>query len=41
MSYDQSIDNWVKMLEEEAAVEVIIDDDAGEPESHDDSWMQS
>jgi len=41
MSYDQSIDNWVKMLEEEAAVEVIIDDDAGEPESKDDSWMQS
>lgn len=39
MSYDQSIDHWVKMLEEEAIVEVCIDD-AGEPESKNDSWMQ-
>ena len=39
MSYDQSIDHWVKMLEEE--VMEACDDDAGEPESQDDSWMQS
>lgn len=39
MSRDQSIDDWIRQLNEE--VMESYPEDAGDPESQDDSWMQS